>query len=265
MKFKIFTRKAFFASYIGLCALAFTSCSSTYFQLVNLNYSDNVKVSGNYLSSQNEDLEILYNFWGNGLFMKFDIINKTDKDIFIILPQSFYIKNDFAVPYSESKETSNSITTIAGSSGTAITTQRNQTYANPQFACIPPHSFITIGSYTIITERFTDCEPENSFPKESYIADFKQKDSPLCLKNRIAYSFKRDFSDTRYIENTFFVSSYTNSKGETLKVKVPACDYSSEKSGTIQRPIQKPLPNRFYIEYKGKTYNPILLSWEYNE
>ena len=62
----------------------------------NLSYSDNVKISGNNLSSQNEDLEILYNFWGNGLFMRFDLINKTDKEIFIILPQSFYIKNDFA-------------------------------------------------------------------------------------------------------------------------------------------------------------------------
>lgn len=97
MKFRNLIHKAFIATCIGLSVLAFSSCSSTYFQVVNLSYSDNVKISGNNLSSQNEDLEILYNFWGNGLFMRFDLINKTDKEIFILLPQSFYIKNDFAV------------------------------------------------------------------------------------------------------------------------------------------------------------------------
>lgn len=83
MKFRNLIHKAFIATCIGLSVLAFSSCSSTYFQVVNLSYSDNVKISGNNLSSQNEDLEILYNFWGNGLFMRFDLINKTDKEIFI--------------------------------------------------------------------------------------------------------------------------------------------------------------------------------------
>ncbi|GEM_PF-6405330 len=252
MKFRNLIHKAFIATCIGLSVLAFSSCSSTYFQVVNLSYSDNVKISGNNLSSQNEDLEILYNFWGNGLFMRFDLINKTDKEIFIILPQSFYIKNDFAVPYSESRETSSNTTAaMVTSSAAAVTTttQRNQTFANPQFACIPPHSFITIGSYAIITERFTDCNPNNSFPKKSHTADFKQNDSPLCLKNRITYSFNRDFSDTHYIENIFFVSSFTNSEGKNTEVEIPACDYSVEKSETIEQPIQEPLPNMFYIKY----------------
>ena len=147
------------------------------------------------------------------------------------------------------------IVAVVTSSAAAVTTttQRNQTFANPQFACIPPHSFITIGSYAIITERFTDCNPKNSFPKKSHTADFKQNDSPLCLKNRIAYSFNRDFSDTHYIEDIFFVSSFTNSEGKNTKVEIPACDYSVEKSETIEQPIQEPLPNMFYIKYDGQS------------
>ena len=91
MKFKSITKRV---SGIALLALLFVSCNSTFFQVVTLDYSENVKPNEGYLVSENDDLKLLYNFWREGLYMKFDIINKTDKDVFIILPQSFCIKNN---------------------------------------------------------------------------------------------------------------------------------------------------------------------------
>ncbi|MDY5736730.1 MAG: hypothetical protein SPL04_00555, partial [Candidatus Onthomorpha sp.] len=134
MKFKSITKRV---SGIALLALLFVSCNSTFFQVVTLDYSENVKPNEGYLVSENDDLKLLYNFWREGLYMKFDIINKTDKDVFIILPQSFCIKNNLAIPYSENKVTSSSSYSSSSLSGTIVTTQSTQAYNNLQFACIP--------------------------------------------------------------------------------------------------------------------------------
>ena len=182
--------------------------------------------------------------------MKFDIINKTDKDVFIILPQSFCIKNNLAIPYSESKVTSSSSYSSSSLSGTIVTTQSTQAYNNLQFACIPPHSYITIGSIPIINERFTDCNPKHSFPSDYFTYNYLANNTPLQLRNRIAYSFNRDFATIHYIDNTFFVSSYINSKGTNQNTYIPQCDFYPEHLIPTKVPAQNPAPNMFYIEYE---------------
>lgn len=258
MKFKSITKRV---SGIALLALLFVSCKSTFFQVVTLGYSENVKPNEGYLVSENNDLKLLYNFWREGLYMKFDIINKTDKDVFIILPQSFCIKNNLAIPYSENKITSSSSYSSSNFSGTIVTTQSTQAYNNLQFACIPPHSYITIGSIPIINERFTDCNPKHSFPSDYFIYNYLANNTPLQLQNRIAYSFNRDFSTIHYIDNIFFVSSYINSKGTKGETFIPKCDDNAERFITTKVPVQNPMPNMFYIEYEGTEY--IELNGEY--
>lgn len=112
---KRFTMKAVLVAAIGLCM---ASCKSTYYQVYDVGYDNSMKMQDNSIVYENDDCKVLYNLWSDGGFVKFAIYNKTDKDIFVNMAQTFFTLNGLANEYYQgrtySTATNNQLTTASG-------------------------------------------------------------------------------------------------------------------------------------------------------
>lgn len=86
------------ASLVAVLGLSMASCKSYYYQVYDVS-SNNTKMQDNSLVYENEDCKVLYNLWSNNGKLRFAILNKTDKDIFVNMGQSFYVVNGQAIDY----------------------------------------------------------------------------------------------------------------------------------------------------------------------
>ena len=84
------------AATIGMCL---ASCKSTYYQVYDCGYDNSMKLQDNSLVFENEDCKVLYNLWSEGGVVRFAIYNKTNKDIFVNMSQTFFTKNGLANEY----------------------------------------------------------------------------------------------------------------------------------------------------------------------
>ena len=104
---------------VAVLGLSMVSCKSTFYQVYDVDYDSNMKMQDNSLVYENEDCKVLYNLWSEGGFVKFAIINKTDKDIFVNLTQTFFTLNGLANEYYQgrtySTATYNQVTTTSAS------------------------------------------------------------------------------------------------------------------------------------------------------
>lgn len=104
---------------VAVLGLSMVSCKSTFYQVYDVDYDSNMKMQDNSLVYENEDCKVLYNLWSEGGFVKFSIINKTDKDIFVNLTQTFFTLNGLANEYYQgrtySTATYNQVTTASAS------------------------------------------------------------------------------------------------------------------------------------------------------
>ena len=69
-----------------------SSCSSTFYQVYEVK-SNALKQTDNSLVYENEDLKVMYNLWCSGGSMNFIVQNKTGRDLFLDMGQSFFIFN----------------------------------------------------------------------------------------------------------------------------------------------------------------------------
>ena len=79
-------------------SIALSSCSSVMYQVYEVE-SPNLSMKNNSMVYQNDDCKVSYNLWDNQGSMTFIFENLTDKDIFIDMSQSFFIKNGAAYDY----------------------------------------------------------------------------------------------------------------------------------------------------------------------
>ena len=104
---------------VAVLGLSMVSCKSTFYQVYDVDYDSNMKMQDNSLVYENEECKVLYNLWSEGGFVKFAIINKTDKDIFVNLTQTFFTLNGLANEYYQgrtySTATYNQVTTTSAS------------------------------------------------------------------------------------------------------------------------------------------------------
>ena len=73
---------------IAAIVLCMVSCKSSYYQVYEVS-TDNLKTQDNSLVYENEDCKVLYNLWSLDGELRFAVQNKTDKDIFVNMGQSF--------------------------------------------------------------------------------------------------------------------------------------------------------------------------------
>jgi hypothetical protein len=214
--------------------LMFQSCTtistvSTYYQVYSVSGSE-LTQERNSLIHENEDCKVIYDFWGKGGNPGFRIFNKTDRNIYINLSNSFFINNDIAFDYYKHREFHSP----------------GQTLHEEPIVIIPPHSEKYFSEYSIRTNVIRFCEIKQDYPESlSDAYQYQRDDSPNIFKNIISYSVE---NETKSIENEFWVSEIINytEKATTTVSKECECEYDDETRKSV---FTVSSPNKFYNTY----------------
>ena len=254
------------------------SCKTNYYQVYETRSSDLVQ-KNNSMIFENEDCKISYNLWSNKGSMAFIFENKTDKDIFVDLSQSFFIKNGGANDYFQNRtfetRTYESIslgysvkdtylnptnywesrydvptTTSAKEIAKAkVGSSMSVSIKEPDFVCVPANSYKEFAYYTINPSFIRTCDKKLDQPSTDVVLKtYNENNSPLKFKNRIAYSFVNNKTSLKHIENSFWLVSVKNySKKNAIEKKEIQKECSTFK---IKQEVFKiGGPNQFYVPY----------------
>lgn len=217
-----------------------TACKSTTFYQVYEIHSQDVRNNNDVLVDENEDCRITYNLWEESGTLDFKIYNKSDKNLYLIIPKSFYIFNGVANDYPS----------LVNSPIIGVSKTENGGSQKVSMACVPPKSAKSIKGFKIFDHVFKDCEnTENNYPKESSrIVRYSKDESPISFKNRIAYTYNEDASDVKYIEHLFWLATYQNfsEKAATIVEKRKECEIQTTLN---HRAFVVSAPNKFYNRY----------------
>lgn len=249
---------------IGI-TLLLSSCSNTFYQVYKTE-APGLSESDNALVFENDDCKVVYNLWAQNGNSGFVMHNKTDEDLYVILPQTFFIKNGVAFDYFQNREYQSSQSIAASASiygianfdgtwydaskgaakGTSYTVIQKE---NP-IICIPPHTSKYIFEYNILDGLIRSCDKHQMHPKRmSAPMEFTKEDSPLNFKNRITYAFNKCGKGSKCIENEFWISELINySKKEAGSTKtITNCDGDI---GAKKYIFRISAPYKFYNSYK---------------
>lgn len=224
----------------ALSVMALTSCTTISYQVYEVKSSD-LTQKDNSMVFENEDCKISYNLWGEKGFMAFIFENKSDRDIFIDMSQSFFIKNGAAFDYYKDRtyETRSFASASVGYSVSRTYIDLNgywpSHYYTPlavsakglasakagyssaitekekEFVCIPAKAFKVIVDYQICPEFVQVCDKQIDFPKiTAVVKTYNQSNTPLKFTNRLAYSFEEGNKSLKFIENSFWLYSIQN-------------------------------------------------------
>lgn len=244
--------------------LLLSSCYSTFYQVYSTE-APGMECEGNALVHENSDLCAAYDFWSEGGNGSFAIYNKTDSDLFVVLPRSFLVRNGTPLDYfnglkwvrgsahitseSRSKEISAYATVFgtlygyglygydaavsgAASSGAGISVSSagwsSVSMEEKPIICIPPRSMRVFNGYVFMDGIVDIGDKSQAYPEgRSMPVRYGDGDTPLRLVNRIAYSFDGDGSQVRHLESVFWISEIYNSKSSVLPC--PGCFYNTYK------------------------------------
>lgn len=274
---------------IAAASLCPSSCTSYFYQVYDVS-TDGLKQQDNSLVYENDDCKVLYNLWSNNGELKFAIINKTGRDIFVNMGQSFYVANGLAVDYYQGRTytsqtytmTAYSDSHVAGSasgrgfswgeglfsedakaivaaSGKKLVKAQltGETRAEKEIVCIPANCFKVFNYYKVKPARVKTCVNEKDFPKKSSRIDtYTQTTTPMSFRNRIAYGFTKDDVAEKHIDNNFWISSVTNysqkEATEDYKDKSECYGYKSHAKG---KRFKIGGPDKFYKLYSKDPVN----------
>lgn len=270
MKFNIFLVFVF----IVLTSIVNISCSKEFYQVYTLESKD-LTIQDNSLMFENSDCKVSYNFWSEGGVVSFAFMNKTDKDIFINMKESFLIINGNAHDYFEGKTYSigSTLTTTTGYgeklsvslSGNAgiwankayTTVEESKTVSlksvlmntiskqEQEIVCIPAKSYKVFSKFCISPDIYQKCEKKIDYPSiRSLLSRFDSTNSPLKMNNRLTYGFKNDNMD-KHIDNVIWIGEIENFS------KKGAIEKKNEKGCYAEYPITVKLfkigsPTQFY-------------------
>lgn len=267
---------------VTIASFCVASCKSYYYQVYDVSVSG-MKAQDNSLVYENEDCKVLYNLWSNNGELKFAILNKTDKDIFVNMGQSFYVVNGQAVDYYQGREfTSQSVvnsdymtSSAVGALGTygfwgknvymenstatinAMTGKVSKIFSHSvstkekEIVCIPSKCFKVFNYYKVNPAFVTTCERDKDFPSKSYeVGTYTQATSPLNFKNRIAYGFNKNEVADKHIDNDFWISSVTNySRNEATEKYKEKTECNGQRKTSKSRIFKIGGPDKFYKVY----------------
>lgn len=269
---------------ILLLSLAMSSCMSVCYQVYEVK-SSNMTQKDNSMVYENEDCKVLYNLWAEKGSMSFIFENKTDKDIFIDMSQTFFIKNGYASDYylNRTFETRSFdalsvgynysiakgvtapvkewndiyLASLANVFGKRVTAQAGistgVSIKEQEYVCVPANSYKYVVGYTIKPDFFNTCDKKIYNPKtEVTLESYDINNTPLEFKNRIAYSFEENNKTLKFIENSFWLASVKNysKKAAIEDVKDETrCKGEFEKYYSV---FKIGGPNQFYRSYQVK-------------
>lgn len=277
--------KKVFCYAVAMLALLNSCAVDCYYQVYEVESQD-VTVQENILNYENADCRICYDLWSEGGNLSFLIYNKTDRDLYIVMPQSSFILNGVANDYYSESTYSFSVTNLATESSSLqlsknylltngyqwypsrlsrqyvastgrATTETKET-KEAALVSIPPKSAKFVVGFNLSDHIYKDCDNYNeNFPKNtSAVIHFNKENTPLAFRNRIAYTFNVQVPDVQYIEHGFWLSSLQNysQKAALSELKVKDC-YSQAK--IVKKSFNMRSPKRFYNKYllESSPYN----------
>lgn len=260
---------------MSVAAALLCSCSpSMFYQLYKVD-SDGLEQKNNQLTFENEHCVISYDLWSEKGDMSFVLYNKTDKDMYIMMPQSFFIQNGMAYDYyTNAVSTSRQVSQVdrsatlgsafaetsimgglwgAGKSATighSLTTENSTTTKEMAVVCIPPKAKKYFKGFNLVEAAHKDCDDYMlNYPKKvSDAITFGKDDSPWKFRNRIAYTFDQEAKNYKYIENELWVSYLQNYTYTAMQeqIKETPCELNYQVTRTI---LLNQAPNAFYNIY----------------
>jgi len=224
-----------------------TSCSKSvyYYQLVELESENMKEVEGQVISS-NDEIEVMFNIWGDGGNTTFEITNKTNKTIYIKHDECFLIKNGRITDYYDNAEYSSASSNTTGSSSkrsnlynsNSNTTLQQYTPVNAIASVLsrestnestrtksvsrsdkitlplPPNSNRVIYGYSLQNNRYWDCDvnptPNKKNSNRENGLSFNKDNTPLSFRILITYSFDDDFDNKKTFESSAFLKHFSN-------------------------------------------------------
>lgn len=205
-------------TYSALIVILMASCiSSNYYQIFTVASNNSSIDTVSHLAYEDKNCKVFYNLWSDRGNIGFRFYNKTEKNIYLNLEESFFVINGVAKNYYKNRVYSNSIGAGATKVQEGITPVRlinsagySVSYSEEKIICIPSNSSKIISEYDIVQSRFIDCDLID-FPTKSQInsKSFSKDTSPIVFSNRIAYNLEQSDSLIRF-ENEFYISEITN-------------------------------------------------------
>lgn len=208
---------------------------------------NNCKNDSSYMVYENDDCKIYYNLWSETGDLSFIFENKTDKDIYIKMSNSYFMKNNFVYDYYNNaiitRKNSFKVGSIyydyfSSESSIFLESSSEKSVPEKEFIHIPAKLKKVIPSF-YLNSRFLYTNDDINFNvpfHKSYNVDFKEEISPLKFRNSILYTFDPKNGAINYINNDFFVSSIYNI--DVIDPEIFA-------------------PNKFYYIYNWKTLKTI--------
>lgn len=245
---------------IPLFTLLLTSCAVTnYYQVFKANPEKGTIINDRVLFEDN-NCAVYYNLWSNGGDVGFSIFNKTEKDLQVLLNNSFFVLNGVAYKYFQNRTFSKSSSVGLAETSTRYPYFWNQprvqtlganssssiTYGEQSVMTIPPKTFIHISEFAVTNSRHTDCDlPKYPSKGDAIVLKYELANSPYVFSNLITYSTA---IDTIRMENKFFVSEIGNftSTEMTTRVDTSIC---GKRLAIPKYVFKKTSANEFYIQY----------------
>lgn len=187
--------------YIILISISCYSCRTVY--QVTETESTNVKADNldKKYFYEDDNLKIYYDLWSRKGTLTFTLYNKTNKPIYIDWSHSNFIWNGYSIDYQKDVEIVKGIGSSTVLNNGIITQGFSiRTKERPQTQ-LPPNSQIVVHKFNIDmpTIKF-----EYSEQKVKEI-EYSKETSFFKFRNYLAYTFDKDMSDLKFIDNDFWV------------------------------------------------------------
>ena len=221
--------------------LSLISCSNYNFVQVYEIQSENCSKDNDVLTYSNDDCSVMYDFWSEGGDGGFIFHNKTNKNIYLVMSMSSFIKNGMVNDYD---------------SFLMVETKTPDAHLSARALCVPPMSWRKVKGFCIFNNVKMECDNRDSnYPKTSSAKiTYTKDDTPMCFSNRLAYCLDSNLNDIKYVENIFWVSSLQNHAEYSLieKVEVKDCE-----TGTVIKANRNIMesPDRFYNNYSINSFS----------
>ena len=268
---------------VMLMTIALASCSKVGYQVFEVN-SSGLTQKNNLMVYENEDCTVSYNLWSENGSMGFVFENKTDKDIFLNMSQTFFIKNGQAYDYFQNR-TYESRSYESVSVGYNFGVSKSYSYAavgwddvlynlsksyavgknvaakaglsssvsvkESEFICVPANSYKVINGYRINPGYMKVCDKSLRNPKtEVTLESYSKDDTPLKFSNRIAYSFEKYNKSIKFINNDFWLTAIKNYSKKAATEKIKDTSRCKDEFDSYKTIFKIGAPNKFYVIYE---------------
>lgn len=208
--------------FLLFCSLFFYGCNKHQFVFIE-GQPDPATQNG--FVTENDSLEILYNFSGDNIPVSIKVTNKSEKPVYIDWKKSVAIIDGKKYEYWND----NSQIELSGNSfpiDYTIYTQTDGTILKDErVTYIPPRSYIETTRVFLQYDRFVNLPESNMkrikiqseiLPVKVRHYNFSEENSPLIFRSILAISSKETFTEETFFESTFWVSDIVESPRKSI-------------------------------------------------